>query len=333
MPCAILPEWNIGIKAEHRIQYHTLRRSTSRISRTSFAAMPFTSLPAALAIGLYAVVATAAPYAEPRQAATWTPAINSTWQIVLNAPLQLSTSATATNPNVAIWDIDMEGNSASTIATLHRLNKKVICYFSAGSYEPNRSDSAQFTAADMGNTMEGWEDEIWVDIRSANVRKIMAARIKAAASKGCDAVDPDNVDGYNNNNGLGLTQQDTIDYVKWLSAQAAASGMSMGLKNALEILSQVQSSVAFAVNEQCYGYGECDMYASFVQSGKAAFHVEYPNRSIGRVSGKNLNNICSAGNLPSVPDPMVVMSTVLKNNDLSGLVQFCNGTVTNTPTK
>lgn len=106
----------------------------------------------------------------------------------------------------------------------------------------------------------------------------------------------------------------------------------MGLKSALEVFSQVQSVVAFAVNEQCFGYGECNMYGSFVQSGKAAFHVEYPNRQIGKVSGKTLKNICTAGRLSSVPDPKVVMSTVLKNNNLGGLLQFCYGSVTDTPT-
>ena len=88
---------------------------------------------------------------------------------------------------------------------LFKLNKKVICYFSAGSYEPGRPDSANFLPSDLGSQMANWPDETWLDIRSLNVQKIMAARIQLAKSKGCDAVDPDNVDGYNNVNGLGLT--------------------------------------------------------------------------------------------------------------------------------
>lgn len=64
------------------------------------------------------------------------------------------------------------------------------------SYEPYRPDSKQFKSDDMGSVMEGWEDEKWLKTNSANVRKIMAARIALAATKGCDAIDPDNVDGY-----------------------------------------------------------------------------------------------------------------------------------------
>lgn len=45
--------------------------------------------------------------------------------------------------------------------------------------------------------MADW-NEWWLDIHSpscvANVENVMTARIKAARDKGCDGVDPDNVD-------------------------------------------------------------------------------------------------------------------------------------------
>jgi hypothetical protein len=46
--------------------------------------------------------------------------------------------------------------------------------------------------------MEEWE-EWWLDLKSANVKTIMEARIKRAAEAGCDAIDPDNIDGYVSN--------------------------------------------------------------------------------------------------------------------------------------
>lgn len=48
----------------------------------------------------------------------------------------------------------------------------------------------------MGNPLDGWPNEKWLNINSANVRSIMTKRIQLASSMGCDAVDPDNVDGY-----------------------------------------------------------------------------------------------------------------------------------------
>jgi hypothetical protein len=48
---------------------------------------------------------------------------------------------------------------------------------------------------------EQW-DEWWLDIKTPscldNIQPIMRARIQAAKDKGCDAVDPDNMDVYAN---------------------------------------------------------------------------------------------------------------------------------------
>jgi hypothetical protein len=130
-------------------------------------------------------------------AAVWQPAVNTTWQIVLDSSIKLAPNAKTVVPgSAAVFDIDMFGNGNATVAALHALGKKVVCYFSAGSYEPGRPDSGNFTAADRGSELDGWPGEYWLDLNSANVRAIMARRIAYAAAQGCDAIDPDNVDGY-----------------------------------------------------------------------------------------------------------------------------------------
>jgi hypothetical protein len=126
----------------------------------------------------------------------WRPAVRSTWQIVLSDPIKLGESSESISPDVEVFDIDLFENPKSTIDTLHRLGKKAIAYFSAGSYEPGRPDSKEFAPNDLGKKMDGWPKEKWVDIRSENVRSIMSRRIELAAQKGFDGVDPDNIDGY-----------------------------------------------------------------------------------------------------------------------------------------
>jgi hypothetical protein len=37
----------------------------------------------------------------------------------------------------------------------------------------------------------------------------MSSRLDMAQQKGCDGVDPDNIDAYGNENGLGLTEAST----------------------------------------------------------------------------------------------------------------------------
>lgn len=126
----------------------------------------------------------------------WLPRVHDAWQIVLSDPIKLSANASSITPNVEIFDIDLFENPKSTVDTLHKLDKKAIAYFSAGSYEPGRPDSKDFKPADLGKSMDGWPKEKWLDIRSENVRRIMSQRIELAAQKGFDAVDPDNVDAY-----------------------------------------------------------------------------------------------------------------------------------------
>ena len=46
----------------------------------------------------------------------------------------------------------------------------------------------------------------------------MSERIALAASKDCDGIEPDNVDGHEDDNAdFGFTYQDQIDYNIWLA--------------------------------------------------------------------------------------------------------------------
>jgi hypothetical protein len=126
----------------------------------------------------------------------WRPSVNSTWQIVLSDPIALDDRSTTISPDVEIFDIDLFEHPKSTIDHLHRMGKRVIAYFSAGSYEPERPDSKEFKSSDIGKGLDGWPKEKWLNIRSENVRGIMSRRIELAAQKGFDGIDPDNIDGY-----------------------------------------------------------------------------------------------------------------------------------------
>ena len=128
------------------------------------------------------------------------------WDIVLQSgdengsvvPLADLKSATG-----SVIDVDLEDNddaSKNTKGWIKELakTKTVICYFSAGTFEPWRSDAGAFTSSDYGKKMDDW-DEYWLDLKKTNVKNIMEARIKRAANAGCHAIDPDNIDGYVSN--------------------------------------------------------------------------------------------------------------------------------------
>lgn len=143
----------------------------------------------------------------------------------------------------------------------------------------------------------------------------MTARLQLAQSKGCDGVDPDNVNAYNNDNGLGLTTADAIDYVTFLANGVATLGMSVGLKNAEEIIGDVLPLMQWSVNEQCEQYTECDQFQPFIAAGKPVFHIEYPD-SAPAVTTAQKTKICGDKTAAG-------FSTVLKDMDLSPSIDAC----------
>jgi len=247
----------------------------------------------------------------PIPGSIWRPPAGATWQIVLSSSLSLTSNL----PNVSTYDIDLFTNPTSTITTLHSQNAHVICYFSAGSFEDFRPDASQFHTSDYAKPLDGWPGEYWLNTSSPNVRAIMTSRLQLAASKGCDGVDPDNVDGYSFDTGFDLTEESAIDYLTFLAQGAHGLNMSIGLKNAAEIVNQTISLWQWAVNEQCLQYQECDVFQPFIDAGKPVFHIEYPSEAPD-VSASVKKGICG--------DPSTRgFSTILKDMDLDDWVDAC----------
>ncbi|KAJ0119844.1 endo alphapolygalactosaminidase precursor [Diaporthe amygdali] len=257
--------------------------------------------------------------------------LGSQWQIVLSETLsvddngQVSPSNTS-NPGVSVYDIDMFLHQNLTVVRdLQELNMTVICYFSAGSYEPNRPDSWRFQDDDKGKELDGWPGEYWLKLTSQNVRDIMTDRIAIAADMGCNAIDPDNVDGYDNENGLDLSEEDSIDFMRFLAKEAANKGMITGLKNAAAIIDSVIDVVHFSVNEQCVQYDECADFAAFPNNDKPVFNIEYPagdgDTDVKAFATNTVDKSCDKGTSNNGEG----FNTVLKYMNLSGWVQYCNG--------
>jgi hypothetical protein len=203
--------------------------------------------------------------------ARWKPVASDTWEWQL-------TGAVDTRYNVRIYDIDLFEVNKATIARLKAAGRRVVCYFSAGSAEDWRPDYARFKPADKGNALDGWPGETWLDTRSTNVRSIMKTRLDLAASKGCDGVEPDNVDAYSNDPGFPLTGNDQIDYNTFLAREAHARNLAVALKNDVEQASQLEPSFDFAVNEECHEQEECNGYTVFTSRNKPVLNAEYASR-------------------------------------------------------
>lgn len=202
----------------------------------------------------------------------------------------------------------------------------ILTRSSLGSYEAYRPDSDEFQSSDMGRELDGWPGEVWINVSSPSVRSIMTKRMDLAAEKGCDAVDPDNMDAYQNEDGLGLTETDAVEYVRFLSRGAVARNMSIGLKNADAIIPRVISLVHFSVNEQCHEYNECDAYEMFTDNDKPVFNIEYPD-SAPEISTSQRKKYCATTGGGKGAENFSIM---LKKMNLDGWVQYCDGQIETT---
>lgn len=220
------------------------------------------ALTASVAVAGSALAATAVA-----QSARWDPPADLTWEIQIGStPKRLK--------DVQAYDVDLFETPQARLDEIEARGIKTICYFSAGSYEQWRDD-AQDLAPHRGARLRGWKGEWWIDIRKDEVRAVMEQRLDLAADKGCDAVDPDNVDAYQNKNGLGLTRQNQIDYLKFLADEAHERGMAIGLKNSVELIPDVVDDFDFTVNEECFDYRECGTLKPFIEAGKPVLQIQY----------------------------------------------------------
>ncbi|MCL4473264.1 MAG: endo alpha-1,4 polygalactosaminidase [Actinobacteria bacterium] len=232
--------------------------------------------------------------------AWYRPPLDVTWQWQLKGKVNTAYAA-------EIYDIDLFDSSEPLIDSIQASGRKVICYFSAGSFEAWRPDASEFSPNEIGSVLAGWENEKWLDIRSPNVRRIMQKRLDLAAQKGCDGVEPDNVDGYANDSGFDLTASDQLAFNRFIAGEAHARGLSAGLKNDLNQVDQLVEYFDFSVNEQCHEFDECDLLAPFAGAGKPVLNAEYEvELTTNAAARQSLCDVAAAENFSTLVLPIAL---------------------------
>lgn len=204
----------------------------------------------------------------PSAAQTARLSADSTWQWQLQGEVN-------TSYDVDVYDVDLFDTPDVTLDALRADGRIVVCYFSAGSYEGWRPDADDFVDDDLGHTLDGFDDERWLDVRSTTVRAVIERRLELAVERGCDGVEPDNVDGHTNDTGFDLTADDLLDFNRFVADAARERRLLVGLKNSGDQVADLVDHFDFAVNEQCHEYDECGQFAPFLEQGKPVFNAEY----------------------------------------------------------
>ena len=222
-----------------------------------------------------------------------------TWQLTGSVPAGRA---------VALYDVDLFEAPDALLSTLRARGVAVVCYFSAGSWEEVRPDAQAFPHATRGKKLDNWPEQ-WLDIRSEAVYAALEARLHLAQERGCDAVEPDNVDGYTNDTGFPLTATDQLVFNRRLSNAAHRLGLGVALKNDGDQAELLVDYYDFALSEECHAYDECDVWGPFVDAGKAVLEAEYadsPSAAAGLAS-----SICAAS-------ASMGLRTVVFPHDLDG---------------
>ena len=200
--------------------------------------------------------------------------------------------------NVGVYDIDGFGNSAAEVTLLHQAGIKVVCYMDAGTYEPDRPDSASFPASLKGAAVDGWPGEFWLDVRPAGpnyatLQAIMLARFKLCQSKGFDAVEADNIDSYQNSPGFTTTAADQLTYDQWIAATVHSLGMAAVQKNDLDQIPMLLPDFDAALDEECNRFTECDTLKPYTDANKPVWNAEYTDD--GETTAKFCSDDVTAG--------------------------------------
>jgi len=226
---------------------------------------------AGLALAAATFASAAVLLADPASA-RWHPRPTaSAWQWQLQGRIDTSVRA-------KVYEVDGFDTGANVVRRLHRAGRRAICYLDVGSWESYRPDKGEFPRSAIGRRYEGFPDERWLDVAHFHrFSRPLEQRFEMCARKGFDAVEPDNVAGWEpeNHTGFTITRADQLRFNRWVAHQVHERGMAVALKNDGRQAAELLPAFDFAIVEQCFQYDECDYYRAFIDHEKAVFEAEY----------------------------------------------------------
>jgi hypothetical protein len=211
----------------------------------------------------------AVPALAHRAASYWIPPAQSTFAIQYDGKLDLSIDAD-------VYDLDGFDTSANTVATLHKAGRHVNCYIDVGTWESYRPDAKDFPKSVLGNKDGHWKGERCLDARQLSILEpIMTKRFQMCASKGFDAVDPDNIDGYENKTGFKISPQDSLAYDEWVAQEVHTLNIAVDQKNDNGQVKELRPYFDFAVLEHCYQQKYCGQFTPYTDDNVLVVDIEY----------------------------------------------------------
>ena len=213
--------------------------------------------------------APAGPATAARHTARWIPAPGTTYQIQYAGNYDASVPAD-------VYDVDMVDTPVAFVQKLHGMGRKAVCYISFGTWENWRPDAKTFPKSVLGKPDGGWKGERWLDVTQTQILEpIMTARLEQCKQKGFDGVDPDNLDGYQNNTGFKISYAQQLAYDTWIAQEAHSLGLTADEKGDNSQVADLSKVFDYAVTEQCWKQGWCKQFAAYTARNALVIDVEY----------------------------------------------------------
>ena len=269
-----------------------------------------------LPLGLLLVIGAMAcdtPELEPCCEATpdniWQPAPGTSFDWILTED-----EAAILNSPAEVIDIDGFWATAQLVDSLHALGKKVIAYISVGTLEDWRPDVDDFPASIIGRRYGAWPDERWLDIRNLEVLgPMLEARMDMVAAKGFDAIEPDNLDAFEQSDtGFPIQDVHAHNFCVWLIEAAHQRGLSIGQKNVLTLAPSLVEGFDWALSEDAFYWEEIGLAQPFYAAQKAIFATEYTDLT----DQGTFEQYCSEANGAGI-------TVILKDRDLTSELMTC----------
>ena len=233
--------------------------------------------------------------------ASWRPSPGSTFHMQLTGPLDTSLDAD-------VYVVDGENTSDGELDEL-KARGRVLCYFSAGSWEPWRQDAAAFPDSALGAPVEGYPEERWLDVRDGGVRENIEGRVERFFGKGCDGVAPGLLASHPADSGIPLTSSDQLDYAHFVAVAAHARGMAVAYSGADAWTQTLEPDFDLGLSVGCLSRGTCDAWLVIRQAGKAVFLVETGDEG-------DLDRVCAEARA-------LGFDAILTDQNLSGFRLVC----------
>jgi endo-alpha-1,4-polygalactosaminidase (GH114 family) len=244
-----------------------------------------------------------------KNAVTW-------WQPVAGVTFDWDLNAISSNDifSTDVVDVDAFETTKATVDALHAKGKKVIAYISVGTLENYRPDSSLLPASVIGKIYPEWPDERWLDIHQLDKMKPwLISRFTMIQQKGFDAIEPDNLDGYENETGFAISITDTKALCTYIIDLAHSMDLGIGQKNVAELTDDFSGSFDWALTEDAFDQGWQDDMLPYINKNKPVFVTEYTDK----MTQTNFQStVCPAAKTKK-------FSAVLKKRDLDKWSYFC----------